>query len=296
MLRSFIFFLVSLFISQALHGYISQRHERFLVATGQDGNHKAITFYDLNGNFVSVTNLRKEGVTPRGLALDGHGSVLVSGDTNDSILRIDPQGRKQIFHGSSAFNGSIYDLVAHPYLNLIYAIESNRIEVFNKQGLLLSQYRIPTTLGSCTLKSPRGMTINSLGQLVVTNIGGTDNILVYDVTQPVARCLSSTPFGNNPYGILQHSNGFLYITTQGDDRIYRAYYDGTNPTPVWNTNTTIINNPSSLVELPNGNLAVASAATDTIEQITTSGERVGVTPFIMDSHSLNIGGLIILEH
>ena len=266
----------------------------YLVLTGQDGNHRGLAVYDVNGNFVSGTNFRAEAITPRGLFPWSDTEVLMTGDTTDSIYRVGIDGTKTIFHGSAQFNGAIYDTVINTTLNLVYAIESNRIEVFDTNGVRQGSFLINTTVGGCTLSNPRGMVINRNGNLVVTNQGGADNILVYDISSTTATCVSSTAFGNNPWGVVQHSDGFLYIVTQGNDQVYRADPDGGNPTVIWSTNTAIINNPTGIVELPNGNLAVASSATDTVEQITTSGTRVGSVPFIRDTQSLNIGDLVII--
>lgn len=265
----------------------------YLVIAGQDGNHRGVAFYDLDGNFVSATDFRAELATPRGLFQFDSSSVYLSLDTTDSIFQVSVDGTKTQFHGSAQFNGGIYGIVVGQNSN-VYAVESNRIEVFDSNGVRLTTNLIDTTTGGCTLSNPRGMTLNSLGQLVVVNQGGSDNVLTYDISTTTASCISSVALGNNPYGVLLHSNGSLYISTQGDDRIYRTDQDGSNPVVIWDTDTTLINNPTGLVELPNGDILVASSATDTIERLTESGERVGTTPFIRDTNSLNISDMVVI--
>ncbi|MCB0377112.1 MAG: hypothetical protein KDD33_01340 [Bdellovibrionales bacterium] len=265
----------------------------YLVIAGSDGNHRGFAFYTTDGEFIRGGNFRAETATPRGLvALDSE-NVYMSLDTTDSIYQINLDGSKTLFHGSAQFSGTIYDLAIGTNGN-VYATENNRIEVFDASGIRLGSDLIDTNTGACTLNSPRGMLVNASGQLVVANAGGADEILTYDISTSTATCVSHVSFGNNPYGILLHSDGYLYVTTQGDDRVYRADPDGSNPVIVWDTDTSIINDPTGIVELPNGDLLVASSATDSIERITTTGERVGTEPFIRDVYSLNIADMVII--
>lgn len=265
----------------------------YIVTAGQDGNHRGYAFYTTDGQFVSGGNFRAEVATPRGLVAYDGTSVLMSLDTTDSIYQVSIDGSKTLFYGSAQFSGSIYDIVIGDS-GRVYSVESNRIEVFDTDGVRLPGSIINTSLGSCTLSSPRGMTLNGSGELVVVNQGGPDAVLTYDISSPDASCVSSVALGNNPYGVVFHSDGYLYITTQGDDRVYRTDPDGSNPQVVWDTDTSIINNPTGIVELPNGDLLVASSATDSIERITTSGVRVGTEPFISDAYSLNLSDLVII--
>lgn len=265
----------------------------YLVVAGQDGNHRGFAFYTLDGEYVFGGNFRAEVATPRGLTPFSPTSVLMSLDTSDSIYEVSVDGTKTLFHGSAQFNGNIYGIVAADN-GRVYAVETNRIEVFDESGLRLGSALINTNVGACSLNNPRGMTINSDGNLVVVNAGGADAVLTYDISSDTATCLGSVALGNNPYGVLLHSDGFLYITTQGDDQVYRTDPDGSNPQVVWATNTSIINDPTGIVELPNGDLLVASSATDTVERITTSGVRVGTQPFIEDTQTLNLGDLTII--
>lgn len=206
---------------------------------------------------------------------------------------MDLKGNKTVFHGSAQFSGAIFG-VARAGSGIVFAIESNRIEAFDSDGIRLTSYYINTTVGGCTLSNPRGMIVNSLGQLVVTN-QGSGTINTYDISNSPVTCVSSVAFGNAPYGIVEASDGGLYITTQADDQVYSADSDGSNPSVIWNSDTSIINNPTGIEILPNGNLLVASSANDRVEEITTTGLRVGTLPFINDSNSLNLGDILIFE-
>lgn len=272
---------------------ITEESGRFLITIGQDSNHKGFAVYRLDGTFVSGTNFRETGETPRGLVAYTSTSVLMSSDTTDNIREVNLDGSSTLFHGSAQFNGTIRD-IAIGGNGYIYGIENNLIEVFDTDGTFLGAARINTTTGACVLNSPRSMIVNQSGQLVVVNGGGTGNVLVYDISSTPATCLSSVALGNVPNAVVEHSDGFLYIATTGDDRVYRTDPDGSNPVVVWDTNTSLINDPSAIIELDGGDLLVASSVTDSIERITTSGERVGTQPFIRDVYSLNISDMVII--
>lgn len=266
----------------------------YIVTSGQDSNHMGIAVYDISGNLITQTNFKNEFATPRGLWQYDDTRFLISLDTTDSVYLMDVQGDKTLFHGSAQFSGSIFDGVTSND-GITFVIESNRIEAFDDNGVRITNYYINTTVGGCTLSNPRGMIINSSGQLVVTNQGGSDQILTYDISSAPVTCVSAVNFGNNPWGLIENNGGGLYITTQGDDRIYSADADGSNASVIWDTDTSVINNPTGIAILPSGNLIVASSANDRIEQITPSGTRVGTVPFINDSNSLNIADILIFE-
>lgn len=265
-----------------------------ILVAGQDVNHRGVSAYTLEGVAVGqVGNLRLEATSPRGLAYFDDDTVLVSADGTDQVVKMSLDGTKETFHGSNQLNGAIYDMVLGPD-GYYYVIESNRIEVFNDLGERQASKLINTTTGSCTLSNPRGMTIDSNGYLVVTNQGGSDQILRYDISGATATCVSNVAFGNNPYGVVAHSNGNLYITTQGDDTIYEADPDGSNATAIWTTDLTIVRDPTAIVEHPSGDLLVSSSYTDTIERIQIDGTRVGTEPFIRDVFSLNTADILII--
>lgn len=266
---------------------------QYIVTAGADVNHYGIGIYNLDGEMVNSTHFRREDAAPRGLAVRDETSVYISLDTSDSIYSLDIDGTKTLFHGSSQLSGNIFGIVKTEDGH-VYVVESNLIEAFGPDGTRLPLRAIPTTLGGCVLSTPRGMTINSLGQLLVVNQGGADNLLIYDISGPTATCVSSVAIGNNPYSLIEHSNGYLYITTQGNDQIIRTDPDGSNQTVIWSTNLSVLNDPTGLLELPNGDLLVSSSVTDTIERITLTGQRVGDVPFIRDSMSMNVSDLVLV--
>lgn len=269
----------------------------YLIITGSTANHVVVAKYDLDATTPVgqyITDLRAEGDSPRGLAAFDTNSFILSAEASDSLYKIGLDGSKSIFHASSNLAGNLFDIAVGP-LGYFYAIETNNIEVFDRGGVRLSTSVISTTTGACTLSTPRSMTVNSGGELLVTNTGGTGQLLYYNISTPTATCVRAVNIGNTPVGIKAHSNGKIYIGTQANDRIVSVDADGSNLTTIWNTNTAIINDPSAIVEMPNGDLLVASSATSTIERIAVDGTRIGVVPFIRDSFSLTITDMIIIS-
>jgi len=266
--------------------------EPLIVLGSQDTNHRGYATYNLDGVLVSVGHFREEVGIVRGLSPFDEDSFLVGLEGTDSIFIVNRSGEKTLLHGSAQFNGNIYDVVKAPD-DFIYAVETNNIEVFSREGLRRADRLIAATVGGCVLNQPRNMIINSNGNLVVVS-RGNGRILTYDISQTPATCLSTNNIGNSPYGLVEHSDGFLYVTAQGNHQIYRTNLDGSNPVVIWTTNTAIINTPTGIIEHPSGDLLIASSETDTIERITTSGTRVGDIPFIRDAQSLNVADLTII--
>lgn len=269
----------------------------YLIITGSTANHVVVAKYDLESATLVgtyLTDFRSEGDTPRGMAGFDDQSFLVTGEGSDSIYKIGLDGTKSIFHVSSNLTGNLYDITAGPF-GLFYIIETNNIEVLDTAGARASSSVIATTTGACTLNTPRMLDVTANNELLVVNTGGTGPLLFYNVSTTTPTCIRSVAIGNTPVGLLAHSNGKIYIGTQTNDRIVQLDSDGTNMTTIWDTNTSIISDPSVIKELPNGDLLVASSATSTIEQITTSGVRVGSIPLIRDSFSLTITDMIIVS-
>lgn len=255
--------------------------------------------YDINGNFMRIVHdYNFEGNTPRGIVPISPIEFLISVEGNDHVDHYSFATGLTSFVENISLTGNIYNAAKHDTYGL-YVIESNFIEAFDlRTGERIGNPRIPATaVGACTLNVPRAITFNQLGQLVVTNTGN-DDINIYDVSQPTAvTCVrANTTFGNvDPMAVVAHSDGFLYIGTQGDDRIYRMNGDGTGGVTVVFDDITVINNPSAIAEMPDGTLLVASDGTNSIVNIRTNGTVVTMTNFIQDSFTNSVGDIKILQ-
>jgi hypothetical protein len=190
-------------------------------------------------------------------------------------------------------------------LGRFFAIETTAIEAFDSTGErwggTSANAYITTTVGACTLTTPRGMAFTKDNDyMVVTNTGATtaSRLLWYNVSSNSASsCVqadTATFNGMNPVPILQHSNGLLYVGTQGNDRIYSITQAGASATIVFNTNTTVMGDPVAMIELPDGSILVASDLTDSIERIDTSGNRIGSTSFIKNAFTGTMTDMMLI--
>lgn len=272
---------------------------KIVVASNVAGEF-ALSLYDINGNFIRVlADYNPSNLAPRGLVPISEFEFLVSYDGTN----IDGVNRFSILDGQDTYiqdvnlSGNIFQLRKNAN-NDTFVIESNVIESFDELGQRINNPRIATTTGSCVLATPRGMTFNAAGNLIVVGTGN-DDILVYDVSDPASTsCVQANGvFAGtvDPVAVLAHSDGFLYVATQGDDRIYRFAGDGSGaPTIVFN-NISFVSNPTALVEMPDGSLLVASDGTNTLVNITTAGILVGSNYLVGDVYTNSVSDLIILQ-
>lgn len=272
----------------------------FIALASADTNTRSVVLYDIDGTFNSLlASFRSDIATPRGISLLSTSLLLLSSDNTDRIQQIHLDGvdvgTVELFT-TNGLSGAIYDSEIGGTDGDIFVLESNNVERYDTSANRIGNPYISGTIGSCVLSNPRSMTITSDDRLIVANSGGSDEIVVYDVSDPLnPACLSNNAIGNNPYGVVLHSNGNLYITTQTDDQVYEASADGSSPTQITAVTTAVLNNPTSIVELPNGNLAVASSGTDEVWEFDTSGNVVGSQPLIEDPLSLNISDMEVID-
>jgi len=284
--------------SQFYQGALGIQNPKIVIASNQVGS-TALVMYDINGNFIRVLNDYSSDIdTPRGLVPLSPTDFLISIDGNDRLERFNLITGEREFVTHASFTGNIFQARRHPQYGT-FVIETNTIEAFDDNGVRSGNPRIPATVGACAMSAngARGMAINQAGNLIVTDIT-TDDIYVYDVSDELnTTCVrSNTTFGNiDPIAVLAHSDGFLYVATQGDDRIYRFAGDGSGAaTVIWATNLTLINNPTALAEMPDGSILVASDGTNSIVRIRTDGSFVGLTNFIFDVYTNSISDIMIL--
>jgi hypothetical protein len=183
-----------------------------------------------------------------------------------------------------------------PDRSRFYAIETNTIEAFDSpSGDRVGNPFISASTGSCVLSTPKGVAYGTGGRLFVVGTGN-DDLDVYDVSGMTPSCVTAnTSFGNlDPVAVLLHSDGKLYVATQGDDRIYSFNGDGTGaPVQFWTTNLALVSNPTALLEMPDGSLLVASDLTNSIVRVATDGSYSGT--FIKDAFSGAVSQMVYLS-
>lgn len=281
----------------ALPGPDPAPHEREhqIVISGGDLNHAALTSYDLQGHLKEqITHFRGFGSAPMGISSLGQ-DLVVSLNGSDALMSVTHQGEQDIFYGSSALNGYIYDIERSPELNYFYVVESNGIEVFNALGERQESAYIPTTLGACTLNAPRSLYISADGHLYVANYGSSQ-VLKYDISSHIALCVEAYDVsGLRPYGLIKHTNGLLYISSYTNHALYTYDEDANTLSEIFNPGLGILRNPTAVLELEDQSILVSSSYTDSIEKVSASGERIGFSPFIKDLYSLNVTDIELIE-
>lgn len=272
---------------------------KIIVASNTAGEF-ALAMYDTNGTLLRVlADYNPAAIAPRGLMALNEFEFLVAyeGTNVDGIQRFSLIDGEDTFVTDTNLNGNIFQMRRHD-THGTFVIETNVIESFDDLGQRISAPRIGTTIGACTLNTPRGMAFNASGNLIVVGTGN-DDILVYDVTDPTSTiCVrANTTFaaGVDPVAVLAHSDGFLYVATQGDDRIYRFSGDGSGAATIVFNNILFVSNPSALAEMPDGSLLVASEGTNTLVNISTSGALIGTNYLVSDVYTNSISDMIILQ-
>lgn len=284
--------------SQFFYGVLDVQNPKIIIASNQAGS-TALVMYDIHGNFLDViADFASTNLTPRGLAGIDPLNFFVSIEGNDHIQRFNLlEGSTQTIADTN-LTGNIFQMRRHARHGN-FVIEGNTIESFTDAGERIGNPRIPNTaIPGCTaLNVPRGLAFNAAGQLLVVDTG-SDDLLIYDVSQPLnPTCVAAnTTLGNvDPVAVLSHSNGFIYVATLADDRIYRFSSTGLGAATTIFNNTAIILNPQALLEMPDGSILVASEGTNTVVRILPDGSYVGSTPFIFDIFSNSISDMILLQ-
>lgn len=271
------------------------RSEAYLVVASGDNNHASVTLFTLEGQYINrLIDFLDIGGLPRGLAILDPTQLIVASEYVDSLYTVNLSGERDGFYVGNLYAGNIYD-IAKDSKNNVYAVESNAIEKFDPDGNRIGNPYQSGNLGICQINGPRNIFVSSDDRLFIANSGGSDQVSVLDVSGDSPTCVTSLALGNNPYGIIQHTNGYVYVSTQGDDQIWRLNEDLSNPTVIWSTDLTVLRDPSAIVEMPDGTIAVASSYTDSIELFTPEGERVQTSPFLKTPDTLNITDMLIWE-
>lgn len=278
-------------------GSLDINNPKIILASQQAGS-MSLAMYDINGQFMQVLHdYVAQGNTPRGLAALSPLEFLISVDGNDHLDRYSLTSGLSTFVSDVNLTGNIFDIEKHAEYG-VFVIETNTIEAFDLEtGRRRLNPYIPATVGSCVLNTPRAMAFNQEGHLVVVNTGN-DDINVYDVSDPSGpTCVRvNTTMGNfDPVTVLAHSDGFLYVGTLQNDRIYRFNGDASGAGTVIFDVISQVNNPTALAEMPDGSLLVASDGTNSIVNMSTEGEILSNTNFITDVYTNSVSDIIILQ-
>jgi hypothetical protein len=256
----------------------------------------AVTVYDTDGNLLHI--LKDYGVTgefPRGIAAVDPFHLVFSIDGTDRLDIAGIFGEVSTFASNANLTGNLYDVEGDSAGNF-YVAETSTIERFSADGArypVTGNPYINTTTGSCVLNTIHGLALTSLGYIATVSSAGTDNLSIYNVSTGTATCVANVAFGNDPWDLVSHPNGLLYVVTQLNDRIYTVNEDGTGSTSIY---TYPINtaNPSAIAVLPNGNLLVAQTGTDAIDLFASDGSLIQAD-FIRNSFTADVSDILVVE-
>ncbi|MBX3022967.1 MAG: hypothetical protein KF799_14930 [Bdellovibrionales bacterium] len=280
------------------YGALGLGTPRLVIAT-QNATGNNIVLYDLDGKLVDVLwDGSAVADVPKGLAPFDAFNVAVLVDGVDRIAKVSLVDRTVGVVASDAnLTGTLYQMAFDKAGERYFAIEGNTIEAFTKTGTRVGVPYIGTTLGACTLSTPRGAFVTADQRLLVAN-GVGNRLLIYNVSNPAAATCISANAGfttTQPFAVIQHSDGNLYLATNANHQIVSLPADGVGtPAVVWAANIAVIRNPTALIEMPDGTLLVASDQTNSIERITTSGTYVGSTSFIKDVFTGTVTQMLLI--
>lgn len=281
---------------QFFYGSLGLGDKKILVATANTGS-PTIVIYDLEGHFVDVVaDFSYAGDIPKGIAPYDSLSFMVLLDGVDRLSKISLTGEPTKDYSDPGLNGTLYQMTYGASNGRYYGIEGNTIEAFSYSGLRVGNPYLGTTINSCVLNVPRGIHATADNRLLVVGTGN-DTLNIYNVAGSTPTCVSvnSTIGANDPFAVIQHSDGRILIATQIDDRVYWLPSTGTGTAKVlWATDTNVINNPTALLEMPDGSILVASDLTNSIERISSSGTRIGTTSFIKDAFTGNVTQMMLI--
>lgn len=133
---------------------------------------------------------------------------------------------------------------------------------------------VPTTVASCVLANPYGVTINPNNQniYVISANGAAGRLSVYDTSGNCIQHVVAAPLSTGtPSGIVYHSlSNKLIVTFATTHAIYSMDLDGTNAAQIY-LNSSIINTPRAITADNDGYLYISSSGTDTVEKLIYTG-------------------------
>ena len=159
-----------------------------------------LAIYDVDeSNFTYISGLRE-------ITFDDKNNMYIASYENSTsgIIKIGQNGNVMLDFVQKEPSEKYWG-ITYGNDNLLYVTESNsnKLRIFNLDGVLLSEY------SDNRLNSPRGLAFDTKGNLIVCN-SGAHSFLVYDssfnfITEVVVSTL------HEPSGVSVNPNGLIYI-------------------------------------------------------------------------------------
>lgn len=262
-----------------------------------------VTIFKPDGSFHSlVRDLYTTGMWNSGLVFVPPVSILsvLGGGTQISQVSLLDNVAYNFYTGTRINGNPNRNIVRSSADGSIYLAEqtANTIEKFDSGGTPVGAPFINTTVGSCTLNAPYGMTYISTTQYIA--VINSNRLNVYDSTGACSTSVTTAPFNaNTPAGIAyQSTTDKLIVTFAGNHSIYACDTNGTNCSQIY-LNSAVINTPRAIATDSSGYIYVGSSGTDTVEKLAWTGSgsatRALTGPLIGPSiYSLNPTALLVI--
>lgn len=295
------------------YGALGKGESVVIIANGVSGGAQVIAAYSVDGRFLEVlADTTYDNLTPKGVAkMDPFNFVAVLDGGSDLLGKVSTLGGYTTFVSNSNLNGTLYQVDYHQSSKTYYVIEGNAIEGFDSSGNRLGVGTNPvigTTVGACTLATPRGIAIDQANNrmFVTSSTGTTQTLSVYDLTSPSSpTCLTANATMGNSTAVpvIVHSNGTVYSATQlaASRSLWAINSDGTGAATAVYTDAagSILNAPTAMAELPDGTILVANQGRAQIDRFNVNGKsaanRYGTTPFIKDAFTTNVNQILVIR-
>lgn len=162
-------------------------------------------------------------------------------------------------------DGSVYIVESNP--NTIEKFTVNADGSYSRAGNPF----IPTTVGSCVLSSPWGLTVIPSSQRVVV-LSSAGRLSTYDKDGNCLQHLTAAPLNaGTPVGVAYHSpSNKLIVAFAATHALWSMDQDGSNAAQIF-LNASIISTPRGIAADRDGYLYVTSSGTDTVEKLYYSG-------------------------
>ena len=256
----------------------TNNHADLLYVWGDDGT---IQRFNANGAGSLFTTNNVSGWNgPVGLALDNVGNLYAGVPGESTIWRFSPNGTRSLIGYIDSISGLAFDSTGN-----LFGTSPNYVEIckcdYGPAWGYPGIYTDDTTNYTQThLSYPINPAFDSAGNIYVANNTNASPVAFlyppspYDNT--IQRFTSNfTPLGafatdlNNPWGLAFDSSGDLYVSSSGDDIIYKFTPGGDGS--IFADASAGLSSPQGLAFDSGGNLYVANSGSGTIEMFTPGG-------------------------
>lgn len=248
-------------------------------------------YFDSNGGFIrTLKDYYTSGTAyPTGSAFIAPDQLLIMVESTLDLGELFNLRTAEV-SGAAIFNSNISgapvrQITYNDSEDAVYILETGAGNTGTIEKYILSSGQrlgnpfIPTTVSSCSLSNPYGVTFNPNNQrlYVISATAAVGRLSSYDTSGNCIQHVTAAPFSTGtPSGITYHSaSNKLIVTFATTHAVYAVDLDGSNPTQIY-LNSSIINTPRAITSDAAGYLYVSSSGTDTVEKLSYSGTGVAV--------------------